>query len=406
MALKGTRNLNPGARILLPFGFAGLWGWAWGCLPTGTNPLPLGLACVLFLYAFFGNRKKASYELLPIAACAVFAVAAAPLRSFGWTPDGVLPLWCEALLGFAFLPLFALFVGYLLSKKTCRLWEGFVLLLAFGAVALLLYYFAVPRLLPGAARENAALCRAAGVAVAGLLTTAAAAIWKKDGVLAGLAFGVDLLCAGAAVIAALVLRKTGFSPAASVLAWMLAGFLVMLLLVCLPNSLLEGEGKFKFRSPISGRYRRWLYDAVFVLFLATAALPVYKLGFLAVNLLKISFWQPWYLVYGILLLAALIAAAAIAHKNIIVRSLHVPVKARPEDFAMRALPCIVLVCFLCDLALTLVNARAMALTNGLGLRAALVSAAGGAEQLISLAAALLFFLAYGIACKCAKLHKS
>ena len=413
MALKGTRNLNAGARVAMVFAAAGLAGYAWRFYGViGNGAVVLGLFAALFFFAFFGNRKALTYESLPFAA-ALAAVTGAPFYANGLLPQ-TLPLWGVALLGFSFLPLFALWVGTRLSKRGWRFWEVLMLTAGFFALAIPLRLFAAPHLLPAAARGDATLCRAAANAAAAVLVFVAAGVWKKDPVASLLPFGLGctgvLAALGAALLRRLPHGEAGVKAAllndpaaAGFCAFALLGLLSTLLLVCLPAKLLEGEGKFKLRSPISNRHGRWLFDALFVLF-AVALLPGYRCGSLVLDLLHRSLFGPWILVYGVLALAALISALAVAHKNILVRCLHVPVKARPEDFALRALPAVVGICALCDLIR--IGADALANRRLLGGFLPALKAATTLPLLLSLGGAALFLICFAVAAKCVRLHKS
>ncbi|MBQ6268203.1 MAG: hypothetical protein IJK64_10595 [Clostridia bacterium] len=413
MALKGTRNLNAGARIAMVFAAAGLAGYAWRFFgEIGNGTVVLGLFAALFFIAFFGNRKAVAYESLPVAV-ALAAATGAPFYANGLLPL-ILPRWGAVLIGFSLLPLFALWIGTRLSKRGWKLWEILVLTAGFFALAIPLRLFAAPHLPSIAMRVNDTLCRAAANAAAAVIVFTAAGIWKKDPVASLVPLGLSCTGGLAALGAALVHRRSyagndviayllTSDETASFFALFLMGLFGALVLVCLPEKLLAGEGKFKLRSPIASRHGRWLFNALFVLF-AVALLPAYKCGLLVLDLLHWSFFDPWFLVYGVLALAALIGALMIARKNILVRCLHVPVKARPEDFALRALPAVVGLCVLCDLITigeeTLSNRRLLG-----GLLPAL-KAATTIPMDLALCGAALFFVSYLIAAKCVRLHKS
>lgn len=410
MILKGTRNLNPVARIAMVFAAAGLAGYAWRFFGEIGNGTPvLALFAALFFIAFFGNRKSVVYESLPVA----FGLAAAtglPFFASGLIPPA-LPRWGGALIGFALLPLFALWIGTRLSKREWKFWELLVLTAGFFALAIPLRLFAAPRI--PLLRGNAVLCRAAANAAAAIIVWAAAGIWKKD--LTASLLPCGLSCAGSlAALGAALIHRTAYAgndiiaylltsnETAGFFGLFLGGLLTALVLVCLPRKLLEGEGKFKLRSPIGSRAGRWLFDAVCVLFLI-AALPVYRLCAFVFDLLH---WHSFVFVYALAALAliTLIASLVLARKNILVRCLHVPVKARPEDFALRALPAIVGLCLLCDL----INIAAEALGNRrlLGGFLPALRAATTIPLDLSLCGAALFLVCFAVAAKCVKLHKN
>ena len=72
MELTPTRELNGKAKSLMVLAFAFLTGFMWrvrGSHGWGSmwGMFAVGVAMVLFIFAFFGNRKKMSYEAIPIA---------------------------------------------------------------------------------------------------------------------------------------------------------------------------------------------------------------------------------------------------------------------------------------------------------------------------------------------------
>ena len=324
MALKGTRNLNAGARVAMVFAAAGLAGYAWRFFgEVGNGTAVLGLFAALFFFAFFGNRKAVTYESLPVAA-ALAAATAAPFYASGLLPHK-LPLWGGLLIAFGLMPLLTLWIGTRLSKRGWKFWEVLVLTAGFFALAIPLRMFAAPHLLPAAVRGNAPLCRAAANAAAAVVVWAAAGVWKRDPIASLLPCGLS--CTGVpAVLGASLIHRTSFAgndvivylltsmETAGFYAFFLLGLLGALVLVCLPGRVLEGEGKFKLRSPIPNRYGRWLFDAIFVLLLV-AALPVYRLGSCILDLLHWSAFDPWIIVYGALTLAALIASLVMGGSN-------------------------------------------------------------------------------------------
>lgn len=413
MTLKGTRNLNAGARVAMVFAAAGLAGYAWRFFgEIGNGAIVLALFAALFFFAFFGNRKTVTFESLPVAVV-LAAATGAPFYANGLLPL-ILPRWGTVLLGFSFLPLFALWIGTRLSARGWKFWELLVLTAGFFALAIPLRLFAAPRLPSVAMHVNDMLCRAAANTAAAVIVFTAAGIWKKDPVASLLPFGLS--CAGGlAALGASLVHRNAYAGSdviaylltsgetAGFFALFLLGLLAALVLVCLPAKVLEGAGKFKLRSPIANRHGRWLFDAIFVLLLV-AALPVYRLGRCLLDLLHRSSFSPWILVYIVLALAALIASLVIAHKNILVRCLHVPVKARPEDFALRALPAVVGLCVLCDL----INIGAETLANRrlLGGFLPALRAATTMPMDLALCGAALFFVSFLIAAKCVRLHKS
>ena len=136
MEIKSTRNLTAGAKTLLVMLFAVMTGFMWrvrGDHGYGSmwGMFAVGVAMMLFIFAFFGNKKKMTYEAMPIA------VILLGITNGGWGTlnsqmggylgstvpftgeevDRIVSispwsgLWVMLLLGFGWMPLFAFTVA-------------------------------------------------------------------------------------------------------------------------------------------------------------------------------------------------------------------------------------------------------------------------------------------------------
>ena len=136
MVLKETRNLTAGVKTLMVFAFAIMTGFMWrvrGSHGFGSmwGMFAVGVMLVLVVFAFFGNRRKMSYEAIPAA------VILLGITNGGWgtlnsqmggylgstapfTGEEVAAtveispyygLWVMLLLGFGWMPLFSIFMG-------------------------------------------------------------------------------------------------------------------------------------------------------------------------------------------------------------------------------------------------------------------------------------------------------
>ena len=123
------------------------WGSMWGMFAVG-------VMLIMFIYAVFGERKKMSYEMLPLS---VFLLG---ITNGGWGTlnsqmegyltstaaftgeetarlveiDPVHGLYMMLFLGFGWMPLFAVIVGSLFSKKEYKLKHYIILVAVFYAV--------------------------------------------------------------------------------------------------------------------------------------------------------------------------------------------------------------------------------------------------------------------------------
>ncbi len=179
MELTQTRELNAKAKTFMVLAFAFLTGFMWrvrGSHGWGSmwGMFAVGVAMVLFIFAFFGNRKKMSYEAIPVAVILMGitnggwgtlnsqmggylgstepftgAEVAATVEISPWYG-----LWVMLLLGFGWMPLFSIFLGSLFSKREYKISNYIAIIAVFYAlVAVFMFtlsHFIVPYITPTA----------------------------------------------------------------------------------------------------------------------------------------------------------------------------------------------------------------------------------------------------------------
>ncbi len=425
MEIMETRKLTAGTKALMVFAFAVMSGFMWrvrGDEGYGSmwGMFAVGVMFVLFIFAFFGNRRKMSYEAIPIAVILLGITNGSwgTLNTqMGGYLSGDLPfpgaeqaetvaispfsgLWIMLLLGFGWMPLFSLFIGSLFSKKEYKLKHYLALIFIFYAVVLGFQFFAAHFIMPfinkeatemfskgliengiplsrmrayiynfGSAawsktipfgRNYFASIRAISYAAGALISSLAALAIMKDGITALISFLFNIISAVSITLADAFLiidSDAGFLARVNAPAFLkggswslweyftgfLLGFGMMLVLVCLPERITRGEGRFEYREPFAKKWFHILYSAVLTLaftFGATAARPLgiriaeqlAKRG-LAVNPDRLSL----IIIAAVCVLCVAVSFAA-AKRNIAARGLPVPVPMRTEDFCLKAAP--------------------------------------------------------------------
>ncbi len=148
------------------------WGSMWGMFAVG-------VMLILFIYAVFGERKKMSFELIPVA------VLLLGITNGGWGTlnsqmggyltstaaftgedaarlveiDPVHGMFMMLFLGFGWMPLFAFTVGSLFSKKDYKLKDYIILIAVFYAVTYI-FKFSLSHFILGAVHPEAvAFCK-------------------------------------------------------------------------------------------------------------------------------------------------------------------------------------------------------------------------------------------------------
>lgn len=398
-------------------GFGSMWGM-----------LCFAVTLTLLIFALFGNRKKMSYEAIPVA------VILAAITNSGWgtvnTQMGgyigstqpftgeeaaaVLPispfsgLWIMLLLGFGWMPLYAMFISSLFSKKKYGVRRYIILIAVYYAVVLLFKAVAAHYILdlispqaveyfkdgladkgiemtPMAAylkhfdsiawakkipfgRNYFASIENISQAAGALACSLTALIAFRDKITGLLSLAFNFICAvsiTAADIFLVIDSDAGFFANVAVPAFLkggswsmweygtgfLIGFFVMLLLVCLPASVTGGEGKFTYEEPFKSRNLHCLYSALLtftVTFVLSLARP------LSVRLFE-NLCERGMLgegsediftvaVTAAISLAAFVIFLCVFRKNIVLRGMPVPVARRADEFCARALPLYFLAC--------------------------------------------------------------
>ena len=425
MELIQTRELNGKAKAIMVLAFAFLtgfmcrvrgshgWGSMWGMFAVG-------VAMVLFIFAFFGNRKKMGYEAIPIA------VILMGITNGGWGTlnsqmggylGSTVPftgeemtatieispwygLWVMLLLGFGWMPLFSIFLGSLFSKREYKITNYITIIAVFYVLVYVfmftLSHFIVPYITPTAVeafkdgladkgiemspmmafiknmgseswfkkipfgRNYFASVRVISYSAAALLSSLTVLVAFRDKITAFLSTAINVIMALAITIADVFLiidSDRGFlanvTPPAFLAqgSWSLweyfTGFLmglgVMLLLVCLPGKITQGEGKFEYESPFKKQWLHGAYSAVLTLFFTFVLTIARPLGMRIADMFIDRGMLEDNEIYEIILMVVLgvigfIFCAITVNKNITKKALPVPVPKRVEDFCMSSVP--------------------------------------------------------------------
>lgn len=420
-----TRDLNARAKALMVLAFAFLTGFMWrvrGSHGWGSmwGMFAVGVAMVLFIFAFFGNRKKMGYEAIPIA------VILMGITNGGWgtlnsqmggylgstvpftgdeavTTVEISPwygLWVMLLLGFGWMPLFSIFLGSLFSKREYRISNYIAIIAYFYAIVFMFMFtfshFIVPYIAPTAVdmfkegladkgiemspmmafiknmgseawfkkipfgRNYFASVRVISYSAAALLSSLAVLVVFRDKITALLSTAINVIMALSITIADVFLiidSDRGFlakvTPPAFLAqgSWSLweyfTGFLmglgVMLLLVCLPKKITQGEGKFEYEPPFKKQWIHGAYSAVLTLFFTFVLTIIRPLGMRIADMFIERGMLEDNEIYEIIIMVVLgvigfIFCAVIVDKNITKKALPVPVPKRTEDFCMASVP--------------------------------------------------------------------
>ena len=425
MELRETRQLTAGVKALLVLVFAVMSGFMWrvrGDHGWGSmwGMFAVGVMLTLVIFAFFGNRKKMSYEAIPVA------IILLGITNGGWgtlnsqmggylgstvpfsgdetiTTVSISPfsgLWIMLLLGFGWMPLYAMYLGSLFSKKEYKFKHYIALIATFYVSVLVFQFFAAHYIMPFINREAVdmfskgladkgielspmmsyiknfgseawakkipfgrnyfASIRAISYAAAALINSVAILIAMRDKVTAFISFGINLVCALSITLADVFLiidSDAGFlakvTPPTFLQngSWSLweyftgffLGFGIMLILVCLPKSIAAGEGEFEYTEPFKKKWIHGAYSSVLTLlftFVVTTARPLgMRIADMFIEKGKLPDSDiPSLIITFAVCAIALIFTSRIAKKNIITRDLSVPVAMRSEDFCMKAAP--------------------------------------------------------------------
>ncbi len=327
METRQTRKLTAGVKTLLIIaasfacGFMSLTALG-GCFGSVISRFALSVMLTLLIFAFYGNRKSVTYELIPVSA-------------------GLLCLGSPLL--------FALFAGSLFSKKQYKI-RSYVLILclnyALTAGLLLAVKYLLPLISMKAAEYamNFAYLNEACFAVSSVLTYAisSAAIFR-DGAAALISAVLFVAYAGLRAADIAVFSRFPVIPVPKFIVGFLFGFITLTVLACLPAKISAGEGRFEYAEPFRRKGFHAFYSTVFTLFISL----VLSVLLLVAGSLKrfvdgkiLPQKVPWIFcaVTAVICVIGIAVCAAVSRKNIISRGLPVPAAMRAEDFCMKAAP--------------------------------------------------------------------
>lgn len=425
MEVLNVRRLTPSVKAMLVLSFAIMSGFMWrvrGSHGYGSmwGMFAVGVMLVLFIFAFFGNRKKMSLEAMPIAVILLgitnggwgtlnsqmsgYLTGSVPFA--GQETDAVVSISPYSgmaimlLLGFGWMPLFAMYIGSLFSKKQYKIWHYALLIAVFYAVVYIFQFFVAHYILPfinsqavemfkqGLAdkgiemspmmayiknlgsepwfkkipfgRNYYASIRVISYSAAALVLSLSVLIAKRDKVTAFISFAINAICAVSITLADVVMvvdSDAGFFANINAprflqngnwslweyLTGFLLGFGIMLMLVCLPKSITGGEGDFDYTLPFKNRKLYAAYSAVMTLlctFVVTVARPA------GMRIAELAVYKGWHddedlltvIFTAVLCVIGIIPCAIIAKKNIISKEMPNLVNIRTEDFCLKAVP--------------------------------------------------------------------
>ncbi len=425
MDVLKVRRLTPSVKAMLVLMFAIMTGFMWRVRGThGWGSMwgmfAVGVMLILVIFAFFGNRRKMSFEALPIA------VILLGITNGGWGTlnsqmggylTSTVPFTGQAtdtlaeishysgmgmmlLLGFGWMPLFAMFVGSLFSKREYKIKHYILLIAVFYVCVYAFEFFVAHYIMPVIAGDAVELFKQgladrgvemtpmmafiknlgsevwfkkipfgrnyyAGIRVisysaAALLISLVALLGLRDKITAFISFAINLICSVSITLADVVMvvdSDRGFFANVNApeflqggnwslweyLTGFLLGFGIMLLLVCLPKSITGGDGDFEYVRPFKNKHIYAAYSAVMTLlatFVVTVARPVGMR--IAEQLVVKGLFEdeeiPSYIITGIMCVIGLAFTAVIARRNAVSKELPNLFDVRTEDFCLKAAP--------------------------------------------------------------------
>lgn len=425
MTLNNTREMTAGAKIFAVIACAIMTGFMWrvrGEHGWGSmwGMFAVGVMLTLFIFAFFGNRKKMSYEAIPAAVIllgitnggwgtlnsqmggylgsGVDADATALADKVAISPYSGLAIML--LLGFGWMPLFSMFIGSLFSKKEYKIKHYVILVAVFYAITWIFNFTVSHYILPlinpqavemvtlGFAEKGIELSpmmafiknlgsaswakpipfgrnyftsiEVISAACAALFVSLTALIAFKDKITAFISFGMNAVMAVSITAADFFMiadSDSGFLakvnapdfinncswPLWEFFTGFLMGFGVMLILVCLPKSVSQGESFAEYEPVFRKRGVHFVYSAVLTLMFTFALTLARPVGMRVADLLLekgfISDEDTFSIILTVVLcVIAVIPCFIVSKKNIVSRELNIPVAMRTEDFCMKAIP--------------------------------------------------------------------
>lgn len=369
---------------------------------------------MLFIYALYGNRKKMNYEMMPL--CAVFAA----LTAGGWGTlnsqmNGYLSssanfvgeevyryveiseysgLAIMLLLGFGWLPLFAIFFSSLFSERKYEFKDCLVFIGVYY-VTMLVANLTVSHYILGIINPEAVeACREGLIdaghdmtpmkafitqfgsapwakkipfcrnyftsvkvissAIGALASVLSVAVVLKDKFTAVASFLINLSCAVAITLAdcSLILdsdrgflkgiNTPGFLSDSAWATWefftgFILGFLIMLIITLLPKKYTASESEFIYTPLIKNNKLNFIYNGILTLFFSFVVILARAFSFRLNELTSDS--DAFEIILTVVLSVALFyPVIKTARKNILEKNLNKPIDLTPQEFAVKILP--------------------------------------------------------------------
>ena len=377
---------------------------------------------VLFVYALYGRRQKMNYEMMPL--CAVFAA----LTAGGWGTlnsqmNGYLSssanfvgedvyrnipisefsgLAIMLLLGFGWLPLFAICFSSLFSKKKYE-FKDFLIYIAVYYITVIISNFTVSHLILDVINPEAVEACAEGLRDAGhdmspmkaFITEFGSAAWAKkipfcrnyftsikvissavgaltsiltvaivikDKFTAIVAFFINFACAIAITVADIPLildSDRGFFAGVKTPAFLsgcewptwefftgfILGLLIMLVIASLPKQYTDAEELFTYTPLLKNKRYSVIYNGILTTFFSFVVILVRAFSFrLNESILDNEIFE---IVLTVILSAILFYPVfKLIRKNILNSSLNKPIDMTPQEFSIKVLPIYLLIVFI------------------------------------------------------------
>jgi len=427
MNVLNVRRLTPGIKAMLVLGCAIMTGFMWrvrGSHGWGSmwGMFAVGVMLVLFIFAFFGNRQKMRLEAIPIA------VILLGITNGGWGTlnsqmggylQSTVPFTGQEavditeisagsgmtimlLLGFVWMPLFAMFIASLFSKKQYKFWHYIILIAVFYAVVYLFQFVVAHYILPfispeavegfklGLAdrghdmspmmayieklgdeswfkkipygRNYFACIRVISYSAGALVLSLATLIFKRDVVTSLVSFAINTISAISITLADIVMvidsdrgffaavkteNLPGFLQGSNWSLWeyltgFLLGFGIMLLLVYLPKKVTGGEGDFDYALPCKNKKLYAAYSIIFTLFFTFVLTVARPAGMRIAEIFELKGLgdeDTFTVIFAVIIGAiGFIPCIITAHKNIVKKNLPNVYAKRAEDFCLDYIP--------------------------------------------------------------------
>ena len=427
MSITKQNNLKWYQQLFAIFAGACLMGVMWrarGSHGFGAKwgMFAVALVFVMFVYALYGRRKKMNYEMLPL--CAVFAA----LTAGGWgTLNSQMSGYLSSnatfvgeteyrfieinnysgiaimlLLGFGWLPLFAIAFASLFSKKKLE-FKDFVIFVGVYYLTVIIANFTISHYVLQLINPEAVEACAEGIkdaghdyspmkafivklgsaawakkipfcrnyftsvkvissAIGALTSLLTVAIVSKDKVTAAFAFLINTACAVAITVADIPLvlssdrgilagvNTPAFLEGCEWSTWeyftgFILGLLLMALIAAWPKQFTDAEELFTYSPLVKTKKYSLIYNGILTIFFSFVIVPVRAFSFrLNEKILDNDVFET---VLTIVLSAALFYPVyKYVTKNMLKKDLDTPVNLKPQDFALRALPVYLLFVFL------------------------------------------------------------